>query len=494
MHLLYRPKSPLSLAISAILALIPRPNDPTHSSTLSVLQRRAYANEFAKLANAAVEVDCELLASSTNPSQALLDRPCVHREPLHPQTPVELESILALLVLSIYEYAQRGNLLKMKSRASQALGMALDRSLHSQGKEDGLIFAEARRRAWWMTYYCALQCSIVSGSSPFIVPKDPNFVTPYPNFASDPEGWSLLMNSQEILASASQFIVELKSALVTNSDGIYIHERMRQLDEWMSSVLKQTEINAPVVESADPGSQAESMTARNVRSMCQIKLNSAKIKTHRFQAFHDIPIFIRKHCDLTVADILKEGTSSVAVKTLNSENGSNCSGACGEETTATGRQYVASSSASSTSSDLHPYPAAQISVANGSPYSSEYSAEACLRAAVGTSLLFESLSNPGPHSIRVVPFSACCIMQSSYALLMLYYKARVMNQLTISETGKQGVLVPEGQFVETIHSSLGRLIDALANCSLAFEALDGMRGRLLFPLYIFLSIFRSFPI
>ncbi|THC97948.1 hypothetical protein EYZ11_002585 [Aspergillus tanneri] len=114
------------------------------------------------MANASIEADCELHASSTDPAQALSsDRPAIDREMFHPRTPVELESILALLVLSIYEYTQRGNLLKMRYRAGQALAIALDMSLHALGEEYD-EFAEARRRAWWMTYYCVLQGSIVS--------------------------------------------------------------------------------------------------------------------------------------------------------------------------------------------------------------------------------------------------------------------------------------------------------------------------------------------
>jgi hypothetical protein len=100
------------------------------------------------MANASIESDCELHASPTDPFKS--NRPLIDRGSFHPQAPVELESLLALLVLSVYEYTQRGNLLKMRYRAGQALAIALDMSLHCLGEEyDGL--AEARRRAWWMT-------------------------------------------------------------------------------------------------------------------------------------------------------------------------------------------------------------------------------------------------------------------------------------------------------------------------------------------------------
>lgn len=88
--------------------------------------------------------------SSTDPGQALsAARPFVGRERFHSQTPVDYECLLALLVLSVYEYSQRGNLLKMRYRAGQALAIALDKSLHAQMGNDE--FSEARRRAWWMT-------------------------------------------------------------------------------------------------------------------------------------------------------------------------------------------------------------------------------------------------------------------------------------------------------------------------------------------------------
>lgn len=153
--MVYRPRSPLSLAISAILALIPHPDDPEPTSVPSVLRRRTYAHKFAQLANSIIEAESDLDLSSTDPSQALsMPRPPVKRERLHPHAPVDLETVLALLILSVYEYSQRGNLLKMRYRASQALALALDKSLHCQAAENQ--YSEARRRAWWMTVRSSL--------------------------------------------------------------------------------------------------------------------------------------------------------------------------------------------------------------------------------------------------------------------------------------------------------------------------------------------------
>lgn len=86
-----------------------------------------------------------------SPSVALAHTtPTPERPSLHPDVPVELESVLALCVLAVYEYSQRGNIRKMQDRAGQALVAAMGMSLHCLGKDEGR-YSEAKRRAWWMT-------------------------------------------------------------------------------------------------------------------------------------------------------------------------------------------------------------------------------------------------------------------------------------------------------------------------------------------------------
>lgn len=146
----FHPSSPLSLAIASLLVLIPHPDEKDPSRPEYVKLRRDTAHSFAQAALEAVEVDSELVASSSDPSSALSEGvPQLDRDPFHPFVPVCLESVLALLLLSVYEYAQRGNINKMRNRAGQALTTAMSISLHETVEEDE--FAEAKRRAWWMT-------------------------------------------------------------------------------------------------------------------------------------------------------------------------------------------------------------------------------------------------------------------------------------------------------------------------------------------------------
>ncbi|GAB1196967.1 hypothetical protein APSETT444_006247 [Aspergillus pseudonomiae] len=342
------------------------------SSPASVIRRRTYAHTFSQLANSSIETDCELHASSTDPSQALSsERPLINRESFHPHAPVELESILALLVLSVYEYTQRGNLLKMRYRAGQALAIALDMSLHSLGEEYD-EFAEGRRRAWWMTG--------------------------------------------------------------------------------------------------------------------QLSAQHAQIKTHRFRAFSDIPIFIKKHCDLTAANA-NNLTTCNSTKDSRVQNGiSDIRCSCGglEPFQQSSSEYTPST-ASSTSSDYQSI--SQYSFTSGFPFSIQHSAKVCLRASLLISRMFPSLPIPQPimdepkspqgltlqppnQLPRTMPSFACCLMQGSYAMLMIFYKARVEKQLSPDYGNKT---TPSDRLIEELRQGLERIIATVTNYAAAFEALDGMR-------------------
>jgi hypothetical protein len=142
--------SPLRLAISAVLALIPDASVPNPSRPSHVALRRKYAHQLAQRSIAMIEDESDI-PQDLSPSAALAYSAAVpQRLPLHPDVPIELESVLSLCVLAIYEYAQRGNIRKMQDRAGQALVSAMTMSLHCQ-TNDNSSYAEARRRAWWMT-------------------------------------------------------------------------------------------------------------------------------------------------------------------------------------------------------------------------------------------------------------------------------------------------------------------------------------------------------
>jgi hypothetical protein len=145
----YEPSSPLGLAIAALLSLIPCANDSNNQTQESLLFRRQYAQYLAQSALESIEGEKDM-PDFISPSTALAaPRDEIETHRFHQDVPQELEEIIALNILSFYEYAQRGNLKKMQSRAGQALVSAMALSLHECSEED--LYSEVKARVWWMT-------------------------------------------------------------------------------------------------------------------------------------------------------------------------------------------------------------------------------------------------------------------------------------------------------------------------------------------------------
>jgi hypothetical protein len=70
-------------------------------------------------------------------------------------------------------------------------------------------------------------------------------------------------------------------------------------------------------------------------------------------------------------------------------------------------------------------------------------------------------------------------MQGSYALLMIFYKATVEKQMSPGY-GNESTNSASDRLIEEIRQGLERVIETVKNYAIAFEALDGMRGRKLF--------------
>ncbi|CAK7198361.1 hypothetical protein SEUCBS139899_001022 [Sporothrix eucalyptigena] len=295
----FEPSTPVALALSAVLALIPCAEDTDPAAPESVLFRRKCAQFFAQSAIESIEAESEIPDSATEPHKALESSPPpADRPPFHPRVPVELESIIALDLLSIYEYAQRGNIKKMRTRAGQALMEAMTSfSLHTQ-TDDNDFFAEAKRRVWWMTYVCATQSSIVSNTPPPLELYNASFTTKYPTLDIDPEAWPVFIESQQAILASTQFVIELNKVLATQGDMEPIYRRMTDLENRIAPMIERAESWTFTGSLAPPVDPAETCLIRSLRSMARIKLNSARIKVHRYCAFYDVPVFSGRHCDL----------------------------------------------------------------------------------------------------------------------------------------------------------------------------------------------------
>lgn len=144
----YWPASSLSLALSAMLVLIPAPEDQYSTTETEFAARRSYAQLFAQAALTAVETEIDDL--TPNLTSIPKSESCRDQASLHPRIPTQIYPVLTLVVLGIYEYCQRGNIPRMRARGNQAMTTAMDISIHNLDSST-TDFSEAQRRAWWMT-------------------------------------------------------------------------------------------------------------------------------------------------------------------------------------------------------------------------------------------------------------------------------------------------------------------------------------------------------
>jgi hypothetical protein len=443
-----RPSSPLSLAISALLVLIPHPNESDPLRAEYVKLRRGFAQSFARDALNAVELDSSLLNPSNNVISA-------DRAQIHTKVPLHLEGILALNLLSVYEYAQRGNLCTMTDRANEALTSAMKLSLHESLEEDE--YAEARRRTWWMTYMVACQAAILSSMPATFDPFDPHFVTPLP------EGWKVPVEAQQTLLETVAFMTDLEQTKASGQSDSGIRERMLSLDSQIGSLLFLCRDTRSAPKIVPTRVESPEVAASQIMiTIAEIRLHTARIKAHRLCAFQDIPSFHQRQYEFGPSTTVSE-----------SETQPESPSASGAET--------ALPLAYSSSSPLQ------------FPFSSHESSKICFHGALTIVALLNNLPFPNPtneiplnsppylsKTTRVeIPRSiltfACCGMQSGYVMLMLCLKARVlrdrrMEASNFANTPSLTALLNE------LHQSLRLLVKCLNNCAIAFEALSGMRG------------------
>ncbi|TID06780.1 Conidial development protein fluffy [Colletotrichum higginsianum] len=478
----YQPSTPLSLAISAILALIPCSNDTNHLNKESVVFRRRYAQYLAQCAIESIEIESELPDSSIEPPKALNESPDdFHREQLHPGVPVELESIVALDILSVYEYAQRGNLKKMQARAGQALVAAMSLSLHTCTEDDE--HSEAKRRVWWMTYICVCQGSIVSNTEPTFSVFTPSYTAKYPVIQSDPEAFAVYIQAQQAILSATQFVIELNKTVKSGGDMTRIYTRMKEMEQYLEPLNAMADSWILQSTTTTPLDPTEEVLSRSLRCMARIKLNSARIKLHRYCAFFDMPVFSGKHCDL----------KSKSDNDGNTEPRSWPSCSCSSMMSLPSPPVPTTSNGSTTPTDKKSSPHSEHSPNGNSPaafpFSSHQSAKICLKAAINIAQSFDDLPYPNPFGQlcpppcylaptstivcpRTMPSFACCAMQCAYALLMVNHKTKAMypeNALTTPMV--ESLLL-------RLQTGLASISATLENYATAFEALGGMRDQI----------------
>lgn len=264
--------------------------------------------------------------------------------------------------------------------------------------------------------------------------------------------------------------MSLKKALETGSGFDMLEVRKSNLDGQIDSIIARYADNNNHSRTANDGCNEEKL-AISLRLQAQIKLNSARIKLHRYRAFQDTPIFTKRHCDLS------------NLSHFDTNSASPCS--CGGIISSASPHSYEGSNHSTQSPQSH---ASSITSNDSMPFGDHKSARICLKAALAISRAFESLPYPNLPSVlspsippflsstsstsapRTMPAFACCAMQSCYALLTLCYRSKILPPNSDNNPAAQRAKAE-------IHLGISRVLAALENYSLAFEALRGMTGK-----------------
>lgn len=440
------PNTPITLALSAILALIPLPDDPNARSSQSTWDRRFQAHQHAQAAFTAWDNESEMMDSTINPKDALSNGPaCSHRTLFHPNLPLDLEGNVTLMLLAVYEYTQRGNVKKMMNRGGQSLSLALDSQLY-KAKEGHDQFAEARRRVWWSTYINVCQGSIASNSPCAINIRDPKFTIGYPTIQADPDAFPFFIQCQQAIVEATQYVIDHTAVLQKGGDLAVMFNRTVDMENRLAELSKTADAwfiydRSPVDQPLD---HSEIVVAKTLRAIARMKINSARIKIHRYSAFIDQPIFQKRHCDLNPQQPQLQHqnqhqngngmiSSPSGSNTNSSSNGSNSqfspsnregstssvntptSGECSRCASTSGYSHTHSHppSSRSHSSDIQPMcslPAqAGQALANHMlptsaiqsrmPYDEAYSSQQCCKSAIDIAETFAMLPYPNPTGI-----------------------------------------------------------------------------------------------
>ncbi|CEJ58569.1 hypothetical protein PMG11_07223 [Penicillium brasilianum] len=393
------PQSSLSLALSALLVLIPPSQGPFSMTEASIVLRRTYAQLFAQAALASVEKEIDEIGPTVhlNAPGACLSQ---GHSPLHSQVPLQLEPILALVVLAIYEYCQRGNVSRMRGRINQAVTTAMDISLHQLGSTTAEA-SEAQRRAWWITMFVAYLSSNLHLAPPVVTADDPRITTAYPSLGVHLEPWALLIKAQQTLYASNQMVQRIER-ITNDTPPPSLGAQIKSLDAVITTLMTKSDQYLRYTFDED----GEGLIAENMWRISRIVIYTARARLHRFRAFMDFPLFLDRYCHL--ASINTNYPSSTPV----------------------------------------PSPTWVTDRNSFFPFTEQESSNVCLKTALVVATAFRNLPYPNPYgtqhrerspmtsrsmissvglirkSPHTIPYFACCAMQSCYSLLMILHKIR----------------------------------------------------------------------
>ncbi|KAM6529528.1 hypothetical protein FALCPG4_007660 [Fusarium falciforme] len=411
----YEPSSPLILSLLSIL-VSGKEQDSTAGLPPGTPPRIRLANSFAQCAAEA----CEISSETRNTGS-----PSFIRSSAHPSVPIELEVPLAFCVLSLFQYLYCGNIKEMTRFAEKAIDSAIRLSLHKQERKDGDLIAEAKSRAWWMTYLCMCHASTVSCKPPLRSINLADVQTPFPTSSYRPRVWDRYIRAEETLVAATLLLVALVKGFHSEAAIPSFRQSLEVLNNLINSQLTQlNEVTAGVTALSDI---PESRLADCLHNITRMRLMSAHIKTHRYRALMEYPVILEKfeaYPPLDVSDRPPSGRNASEFHGPDRVNGI-------------------------------------------FPFTSLESLQVCFESALGIAGCLNSLSDDLP----VAPFSCSAIIAGYTALMILHFH--------ISGTGRTWPRLTVDELGERCKATVITTLRALENYSAGFPFVHTLAGKLL---------------
>ncbi|KAH7146151.1 hypothetical protein EDB81DRAFT_485324 [Dactylonectria macrodidyma] len=408
----YEPSSPLILALLSILVLLPHPHDYHSSDETGRELRAAYAQSLTQRAIESIKIASEI-ATPASPSSL--------RSPAHPHVPLEIETPMALCLISMYQYLHHGNATKMRQMAEEAFDSSVKLSLHIIPHDD-TNFAEARRRTWWMTYLCMCNASIISCEPPTRLMITNTFKTPYPSTENDSEVWRNYIRAEETLVSATLLLVALLRGFSSATSIVDFRQNIHLLNTIIESQLDG--LDSEGIHSIDSSHPPEVRVGDCLRRLTWIRLTSSHIKTHRYRAFMSSAIVLKRFESLPSSEMLEASTTSGSTSNL-------------EEMGIASRIF---------------------------PFAASESRTLCLESSTKLASSLKILSS----NVSVAPF-ACSAALAGYTALMTHHFTSSSTDYNESQTKSNAVR-------EQCEQGVMDAINALDNFSVGFESMRTLNG------------------
>ncbi|CED82689.1 Zn(2)-C6 fungal-type DNA-binding domain [Phaffia rhodozyma] len=285
-----------------LLALWPHPADPYPLSKRSKAMRRGNCEQWAEICLKNAERAIEQ-AGRTDED-------------------VPLEVIQALIALTVYEFAHKGNVTMMRLRQNTTLQLMLDIGLNESDKDkefppDQEWHRAMNRQTFWVCFGQMYTSSVMAATQIPISPFDPRIKLAYPVSPLGKDIWAnqfdalrRVCRAYEITLTRAGKPIDQENTL-TPAKREELEREMQEMDVTVLGILREQERKV-VGDLKKGGKGPEADMVRTFQINSVMLLCSTEINLHRRNALPEVAFFSKRMCGLPSLDRSSALTNTVA--------------------------------------------------------------------------------------------------------------------------------------------------------------------------------------